>query len=227
MVCDLSDIFMERTFQHGTFVTDFGLIGFRPVTSFRLWSTDIILSFVEGPLLLKIRFLSVSFSVSVTQSYHLSGGLAYPKVPGIFWKATGQSLPLSCHWPVEFLPGHSWALCRWILLLTFAGVVKSPLFIHSWIWFGIGVFLLLDRLPTKAYEPHLSEATGFQAPVSRSRPFSSPLRQFRHEKARSWTLVVRGCILRFQEGACTRSWEFIPNTTPWHNNLLEPRRWPL
>ena len=80
MVCDLSDIFMERTFQHGTFVTDFGLIGFRPVTSFRLWSTDIILSFVEGPLLPKSRFLSVSFSVSVTQSYHLSGGLAYPKV---------------------------------------------------------------------------------------------------------------------------------------------------
>ena len=112
MVCDLSDIFMERTFQHGTFVTDFGLIGFRPVTSFRLWSTNIILSFVKGPLLPKIRFLSVSFSVSVTQSYHLSGGLAYPKVPGIFWKATGQSLPLSGHWPVEFLPGHSWALCR-------------------------------------------------------------------------------------------------------------------
>ena len=133
MVCDFQDIFIERTFQHATFVTDFVLKGFCPVTSFRLWPPEIILPFVEGPLLPKSTFLSVSFSVSLIQSYPLSGGLAYPKVPGIFLKATGQSLPLSGHWPVEFLPLLLYALCRCSLLLSSAGVVESPLFIHSWI----------------------------------------------------------------------------------------------
>ena len=97
MVCDYPDIFMERTFQHATFVTDFGLKGFRPVTYFRLWPPDIILPFVEGPLLPMSTFLSVSFIVSVIQSLPLSGGLAYPKVLGIFLKATGQGLPISGH----------------------------------------------------------------------------------------------------------------------------------
>ena len=68
VVCDFQDKFMERTFQHATFVTGFGLKGFRPVTSFRLWPPDIIHPFVEGLLLPKSTFLSVSFSISVIQS---------------------------------------------------------------------------------------------------------------------------------------------------------------
>ena len=66
--------------------------------------------------------------------------------------------------------------------------------------FEISVYLHLDGLPVKVNEPRLPEATGFKAPITRLRPYSSVRRvppgsvAEPHEKARSWTLAARGYL---------------------------------
>lgn len=96
--------------------------------------------------------------------------------------------------------------------------------------FQIGVYLLLDERPSKAYESHLSKATGFKVTVTRLHPFSfSPvekrgppgLEAKSHVKARSWILVDRGNQRHMPYWALLKKWPLIPHFLyqPWTTNL--------
>ena len=109
-----------------------------------------------------------------------------------FWMQSSPYRPLA----VESLL--SYALCRYrILLQSSARALVSPLFVYSWIffYFGIGVFLLLDELPSKANESHLPVALVLRRQYLAFVPSPVCQRRFQHGKAGDGLLVVIGYVL--------------------------------